>query len=255
MSPLDVGDVVVIQHPDRVGTVCKRILGLPGDVVTKPTTQRGANRLLHHPNTQVLLSSSSSSTSSSSGSSGMIPWLVVPDGHVWVEGDNPWNSSDSRQYGPIPASLIVGRVVCRVWPPKFNFNKLLVQLWNSNSKSNSNSNEQPRRNDNNTGGGAWMRRGDRPIHDDEDDDQTVEEEEEEGDSKTKRRRKLRSPSSYHHPSLAFSGSIIFPAGFHNQIIVRDYDTWVNINNNNTNNNENNSNNKKTTAIQNNGKQL
>jgi hypothetical protein len=27
--------------------------------------------------------------------------------------------------------------------------------------------------------------------------------------------------------LAFSGSIVFPAGFHNQIIVRDYDTWVN----------------------------
>ena len=26
------------------------------------------------------------------------------------------NSSDSRTYGAVPAALIVGRVVCRVWP-------------------------------------------------------------------------------------------------------------------------------------------
>ena len=44
--------------------------------------------------------------------------VKVPDGHIWVEGDNPWNSNDSRNYGAIPASLIVGRVVCRIWPIK-----------------------------------------------------------------------------------------------------------------------------------------
>jgi hypothetical protein len=39
--------------------------------------------------------------------------VQIPDGHVWLEGDNPSNSHDSRQYGPVPIGLIVGRVVSR----------------------------------------------------------------------------------------------------------------------------------------------
>ena len=83
-TPISVGDVVVLKHPTRNGTVCKRILGLPGD--------------------QVLDSRLS----------------IVPDGHLWVEGDNPANSSDSRNYGPVPASLLVGRALMRVWPLRGN---------------------------------------------------------------------------------------------------------------------------------------
>ena len=54
-TPLSVGDVVVVNHPSRKGTVCKRVVGLPGDTVLKPR-------------------------------SGL---LIIPDGHVWLEGDNP----------------------------------------------------------------------------------------------------------------------------------------------------------------------
>lgn len=54
-SPLCVGDVVVVAHPSRPGTVCKRVVGLPGDTVLRPRA-------------------------------GL---LVIPDGHVWLEGDNP----------------------------------------------------------------------------------------------------------------------------------------------------------------------
>lgn len=42
--------------------------------------------------------------------------VVVPRGHVWVEGDNAANSLDSRQYGPIPIGLVRSRAVGRVWP-------------------------------------------------------------------------------------------------------------------------------------------
>lgn len=80
-SPLSIGDVVVVHHPRHQGTVCKRVLGMPGDQVV--------------------------------GDRGL---LLVEDGHVWLEGDNPANSSDSRSYGAVPAACIVGRVVCRVWP-------------------------------------------------------------------------------------------------------------------------------------------
>ena len=36
----------------------------------------------------------------------------IKNGHVWVEGDNPSNSLDSRSYGSVESGLIVGRVVC-----------------------------------------------------------------------------------------------------------------------------------------------
>jgi Signal peptidase, peptidase S26 len=42
--------------------------------------------------------------------------LVVPKGHVWVEGDNPLLSIDSRHYGPVPLELLEGKLLWRLWP-------------------------------------------------------------------------------------------------------------------------------------------
>jgi signal peptidase I len=97
LTPVDVGDIVVVQHPDKAGTVCKRILALPGDMIVSPPS---GSRSRQRNNSKSL--------------------LVIPDGHIWLEGDNPRNSNDSRDYGPIPAALIVGRVMCRIWPMKPN---------------------------------------------------------------------------------------------------------------------------------------
>jgi signal peptidase I len=41
---------------------------------------------------------------------------VVPPGKLWVMGDNRGNSADSRVFGPIPRSTVVGRAFARVWP-------------------------------------------------------------------------------------------------------------------------------------------
>jgi signal peptidase I len=123
-SPLSIGDVVVVQHPARRGTICKRVLGLPGDTVVFP--RRYAASWMQQQQQQQ-----QSFTWRRSASSSSTTLAVIPNGHVWLEGDNPANSSDSRYYGPIPLALIQGRVLFRVWPLR---------------------------------GQAWMHRGAPPIH-------------------------------------------------------------------------------------------
>lgn len=43
-------------------------------------------------------------------------FVQIPEGHVFLAGDNlPW-SRDSRNYGPVPMGLINGKIIARVWP-------------------------------------------------------------------------------------------------------------------------------------------
>ncbi|XP_022926356.1 mitochondrial inner membrane protease subunit 1-like isoform X2 [Cucurbita moschata] len=44
--------------------------------------------------------------------------VVVPKGHVWIEGDNMYDSKDSRYFGAVPYGLLQGKVFWRLWPPK-----------------------------------------------------------------------------------------------------------------------------------------
>lgn len=42
---------------------------------------------------------------------------TVPPGELYVMGDNRGNSSDSRVFGPVARSSVVGRAVVKLWPP------------------------------------------------------------------------------------------------------------------------------------------
>jgi len=87
-SGLQRGDVVIMHHPSKEATICKRIIGMPGDTIIR--TDGGSRESNHR--------------------------VKVSPGHLWIEGDNTLQSHDSRAYGAVPASLIVGKVVCRLWP-------------------------------------------------------------------------------------------------------------------------------------------
>jgi hypothetical protein len=47
--------------------------------------------------------------------------IKVPQDHVWLLGDNPFNSHDSRYYGPVPTQMLRGKIVRKLgWRPLYS---------------------------------------------------------------------------------------------------------------------------------------
>jgi signal peptidase I len=43
--------------------------------------------------------------------------ITIPAGHWFMMGDNRGDSDDSRYWGPVPTSWIVGQAIATYWPP------------------------------------------------------------------------------------------------------------------------------------------
>lgn len=79
------GDVVIVRSPENPrGLICKRIAAMSGERIR--TGEDGKDD------------------------------FKIPKGHVWLLGDNPNYSKDSRDYGPVPYGLIRGRACFKLWP-------------------------------------------------------------------------------------------------------------------------------------------
>jgi signal peptidase I len=110
------GDIVVFELPsDKVGPdgikdLIKRAIGLPGDVIE---TREGLVYINGEKIDEPYLPDGVTTDKPP------IPKQTVPDGHIYVLGDNRDNSADSRyeDRGPIPIDSVVGRAFFQVWPP------------------------------------------------------------------------------------------------------------------------------------------
>jgi inner membrane protease subunit 1 len=107
------GDVVIAASPwDPSKLLCKRVVGLPGDLVSlQPTPSlHGLGITLPF----VLDDDPDDFRLERAGHGGTL--TIVPRGHVWLQGDNVGKSVDSRTFGPVPVGLVRGRVLCKLWP-------------------------------------------------------------------------------------------------------------------------------------------
>ena len=87
----------------------KRVIGLPGDHVEIK------NKSVYL-NGQALQEKYLDAGTVTDSAEGFFLDVVVPDGYVYVLGDNREVSGDSRRFGCIPIDKIEGKAVFRFWP-------------------------------------------------------------------------------------------------------------------------------------------
>lgn len=100
------GDFVVIVSPTSADVdFIKRIVGLPGETIKIDNCKVYINGEIY--NEEYLQPNTCTAPDSLTN---------ISDGYYFVMGDNRTHSSDSRFFGPIPYSSIVGKVAVRYWP-------------------------------------------------------------------------------------------------------------------------------------------
>jgi signal peptidase I len=110
------GQIVVFKAPastakcgpgDAGTSFVKRLIGLPGDTVSERNGVIFVNgKRLNEPYIAPALRGDESGS-----------WPRVPAGHYFFLGDDRVHSCDSRTWGTVPRSSLVGPVILTYWPP------------------------------------------------------------------------------------------------------------------------------------------
>jgi signal peptidase I len=111
LHPPQRGDIIVFDAPPQPGTdFIKRIIAVPGDIITVNNgvpTVNGVTLKEFYVDPHNMGATSSDQ---------QVNHEVVPPGDYFVMGDNRIGSFDSRSWGFLPASKIIGRATIIYWP-------------------------------------------------------------------------------------------------------------------------------------------
>jgi len=116
------GDIVVFARPpledQAYADLVKRVIGLPGETISSRDGHVYIDgKRLSEPWLPKGPQDFTGTLPGDAHPQFNLPGPVkIPAGEYFVMGDNRTDSEDSRFFGPIPASLIVGRAVAVVWP-------------------------------------------------------------------------------------------------------------------------------------------
>jgi signal peptidase I len=132
-------DVVALHAPRIKGLSVRRVIGVPGDrvqlravdgqpqVLVQPAGR--GEWFIADPHRHVDWGDGPAVCCAADGTADGGGQVTVPAGKYFVLGDNPAASADSRTFGFVDRSAIVGRVSFRVWPPgRVGGRPKLVQL-------------------------------------------------------------------------------------------------------------------------------
>jgi signal peptidase I len=107
LGPIKRGDVVALAHDEPTAqTFLKRVVALPGDRVR---IERGRLFVNDLPVAEPYVSFPDQRS--------VAPVTVPPHG-LYVLGDNRAESEDSRAWGPIDESAVIGKALVGLWPPE-----------------------------------------------------------------------------------------------------------------------------------------
>ena len=121
LHPVHRGDIVVFRTPKgpdgkpidpTIKDLVKRVVGLPGETVS----EKDGHIFINGSELKESYLPQGTISNCASFPAQCFPTGPIPAGRYWVMGDNRPNSRDSRYFGAITKSEIVGRVFVRVWP-------------------------------------------------------------------------------------------------------------------------------------------
>jgi signal peptidase I len=104
------GDIVVLESDltRRDAPYIKRIIALPGETIA---FSEGLVFIDGEPLVEDYIAGAITACRGSSECG-----MTIPEGHVFVLGDNRLDSEDSRSFGPVPMADIVGKAFFSNWP-------------------------------------------------------------------------------------------------------------------------------------------
>ena len=118
LGPVDRGDVVVFERPENVSgdikDLIKRVVAVEGDTIESQGNTLYVNgQPLREPYVNYVRVGDVMTQAIGAA----VEKQTIPDGKVYVMGDNRTNSTDSRfALGPVDEDAIIGRAFVKIWP-------------------------------------------------------------------------------------------------------------------------------------------